>query len=236
MVSCSDRRVDRHCFCLFEEGSASGAGTAATAGTPAAPPAPPPPPPPAPRPRRRRAALTEEQIFYAKVSRSAERREAVDDVYFDYDKSDFREDGRASRSRRTPNWMKWTTHVVTVEGHARLARQSRVQPGARQPARHGREGIPGEPRQWPRAGSPSSARARSSRSAPRRTKPAGSRIGAVTSSLRRSRSEGREGQEGQEGQEGFPIRPIPPSQPHPPSLQNPSQLPSATDTSPPSSR
>jgi peptidoglycan-associated lipoprotein len=77
------------------------------------PPPPPAPPPPAPAPAQR--PLTEAEIFAAKTldQLTAE----LDDVYFDLDKSEIREDAKG-RLQKDADWMKkWTTTVVTVEGH-----------------------------------------------------------------------------------------------------------------------
>jgi peptidoglycan-associated lipoprotein len=85
------------------------------AATPAPPPPPPPPPPaaaPAPRP------LTEEEIFARKSLDQLNAEKPLDDVFFDLDKSDIREDGK-STLQRDADWLKkWTTTQITVEGHA----------------------------------------------------------------------------------------------------------------------
>jgi len=82
------------------------------AASPTPPPAPPPPPPratPAPTP------LTEEEIFARKSL--AELSAELSDVYFDYDKSEVRDDARGALQKNA-DWMKrWTTTQVTVEGH-----------------------------------------------------------------------------------------------------------------------
>jgi peptidoglycan-associated lipoprotein len=39
------------------------------------------------------------------------------DAYFDYDKSDLREDGRASLQKDAEYLKKWSSVVVSVEGH-----------------------------------------------------------------------------------------------------------------------
>ncbi len=39
------------------------------------------------------------------------------DAYFDYDKSDLREDGRASLQKDAEYLKKWSSIVVSVEGH-----------------------------------------------------------------------------------------------------------------------
>jgi peptidoglycan-associated lipoprotein len=80
---------------------------------PTTPPPPPAPPPPAPSPAPR--ALTEAEIFAAKTldQLTAE----LDDVYFDLDKSEIREDAKG-RLQKDADWLKkWTTTRVSVEGH-----------------------------------------------------------------------------------------------------------------------
>src|SRR5262245_4404213 len=57
---------------------------------PAPPPPPPPPPPPAPAPAPR--PLTEEEIFARKSLDQLNAERPLDDVYFDLDKSEIRED------------------------------------------------------------------------------------------------------------------------------------------------
>jgi peptidoglycan-associated lipoprotein len=80
---------------------------------PATPPPPPAPPPPAPTPAPR--ALTEAEIFAAKTldQLTAE----LDDVFFDLDKSEIRDDAKG-RLQKDADWLKkWTTTRVNVEGH-----------------------------------------------------------------------------------------------------------------------
>ena len=110
------------------------------------PPPPPPPPPPAPAAGRLRRRSPR--------SRSSRRRPST----------------RSTRSGRWPtctstrpvakcattrvpllqrnaDWLKrWASTQVSVEGHCRLTRQLRVQPGARLPPGRGRQGVPG--RAW----------------------------------------------------------------------------------------
>jgi peptidoglycan-associated lipoprotein len=80
--------------------------------TPPPPPAPPPPAPaPAPRP------LTEEEIFARKSVAQLNDERPLDDVYFDLDKSEIREDAKG-RLQKDADWMKkWTSTQVSVEGH-----------------------------------------------------------------------------------------------------------------------
>jgi peptidoglycan-associated lipoprotein len=84
---------------------------------PAAPPAPPPPPPPAPAPPSTPRALTEEEVFSRKSVDQLNAEKPLTDAYFDYDKSDLREDGRASLQKDSQYLKKWSSIVVSVEGH-----------------------------------------------------------------------------------------------------------------------
>src|SRR5438552_3548917 len=82
---------------------------------PQATPAPPPPPPPAATPAP--PALTEEEIFARKSVDQLNSERPLDDVFFDLDKSDIRDDGR-STLQKDADWLnKWPTTQVTVEGH-----------------------------------------------------------------------------------------------------------------------
>jgi peptidoglycan-associated lipoprotein len=80
--------------------------------TPPPPPAPPPPAPaPAPRP------LTEEEIFARKSVDQLNAERPLDDVYFDLDKSEIREDAKG-RLQKDADWLKkWATTQASVEGH-----------------------------------------------------------------------------------------------------------------------
>jgi peptidoglycan-associated lipoprotein len=84
-----------------------------------APPAPPPPPPPkpAPAPQPPPAPLTEDQIFSVKTLEQLNAEKPLVDVFFDYDKSDVREDGRTALQKNADWLKKWTAVKVTVEGH-----------------------------------------------------------------------------------------------------------------------
>jgi peptidoglycan-associated lipoprotein len=84
---------------------------------PAAPPAPPPPPAPAPAPPSTPRALTEEEVFSRKSVDQLNAEKPLTDAYFDYDKSDLREDGRASLQKDSQYLKKWSSIVVSVEGH-----------------------------------------------------------------------------------------------------------------------
>ena len=79
----------------------------------AAPPAPPPTPAPAPAPR----ALTEEELFARKSVEQLNSERPLSDVFFELDKSEIKDEGRAEL-QKDADWMKkWTTTQVTVEGH-----------------------------------------------------------------------------------------------------------------------
>jgi len=80
--------------------------------TPPPPPAPPPPAPaPAPRP------LTEEEIFARKSVAQLNDERPLDDVLFDLDKSEIREDAKG-RLQKDADWLKkWTSTQVSIEGH-----------------------------------------------------------------------------------------------------------------------
>ena len=82
---------------------------------PVTPPPPPPPPAPAPAPPPRQ--LTEAEIFAAKTVDQLNAERPLDDVYFDLDKSEIREDAK-SHLQKNADWMKkWTSTQVSVEGH-----------------------------------------------------------------------------------------------------------------------
>jgi peptidoglycan-associated lipoprotein len=82
---------------------------------PVTPPPPPAPPPPAPAPAPR--PLTEEEIFARKSVAQLNDERPLDDVYFDLDKSEIREDAKG-RLQKDADWMKkWTSTQVSVEGH-----------------------------------------------------------------------------------------------------------------------
>jgi peptidoglycan-associated lipoprotein len=89
---------------------------------PAAPPAaprtpPPPPPPPEPAPAPPAAPLTEEQIFQRKSLAELNADRPLGDAFFDYNKSEIREDGRGAL-QKDADWMKkWTSTAVSIEGH-----------------------------------------------------------------------------------------------------------------------
>jgi len=84
---------------------------------PAAPPAPPPPPAPAPAPPATPRALTDEEVFSRKSVEQLNAERPLTDAFFDYDKSDLREDGRASLQKDAEYLKKWSSIIVSVEGH-----------------------------------------------------------------------------------------------------------------------
>ena len=82
-----------------------------------APPPPPPPPPPAPAPQPPPAPLTEDQIFSGKTLGQLNAEKPLADVFFDYDKSDLREEGRTLLQKNADWLKKWAAVKVTIEGH-----------------------------------------------------------------------------------------------------------------------
>jgi peptidoglycan-associated lipoprotein len=81
---------------------------------PATPPAPAPPPAPTPAPA---AALSEDEVFSRKSLEQLNAERPLGDVFFELDKSDLSSEGRASL-QKDADWMKrWTSTIVTVEGH-----------------------------------------------------------------------------------------------------------------------
>jgi len=99
----------------------------AAAAPPAPPPPPPPtapatPPPPAPPPpppavAAAAAPLSEDEAFRRKTLDQLNAEKPLGDVFFELDKSDLSDQGR-SALQKDADWMKrWTTTMVTVEGH-----------------------------------------------------------------------------------------------------------------------
>jgi peptidoglycan-associated lipoprotein len=78
---------------------------------------PPPPPPPAPAPAPAPRPLSEEEVFARKTVDQLNAEHPLDDVYFDLDKSDVREDGRAPLQKDADWLKKWSSVAVTIEGH-----------------------------------------------------------------------------------------------------------------------
>ena len=82
---------------------------------PRTPPPPPPPPPPAAAPAPR--PLSEEEVFGRKSVDQLNAEKPMDDVFFDLDKSEVREDAK-SALQKNADWMKkWGSVQVTLEGH-----------------------------------------------------------------------------------------------------------------------
>lgn len=82
---------------------------------PSTPPPPPPPPPPAAAPAPR--PLSEEEIFARKSVDQLNAERPMDDVFFDLDKSDVREDAKPALQKDADWLKKWGTVAVTLEGH-----------------------------------------------------------------------------------------------------------------------
>lgn len=85
----------------------------------ASPPPPPPPPPPQPAPvPPPPAPPTEEEIFARMSLMELNERKPLENVFFDYDKSDLTDTARSSL-QKDADWMKrWSSTSVTIEGHA----------------------------------------------------------------------------------------------------------------------
>lgn len=78
---------------------------------------PPPPPPPAPAPAPTPPPLTEEEVFARKSLDQLNAERPLDDVFFDLDRADVREDARPPLQKNA-DWMKkWTTTTIAIEGH-----------------------------------------------------------------------------------------------------------------------
>jgi peptidoglycan-associated lipoprotein len=78
------------------------------------PPPPPPPPPPAPAPA---APLSEDEIFKRKSLDDLNAEKPLGDVYFDFDSSVLKDEGRASLQKNAEWLKKWGTTKVNIEGH-----------------------------------------------------------------------------------------------------------------------
>ena len=61
--------------------------------------------------------LTEEEVFARKSLDQLNAERPLGDVFFDYDKSDVREDARPVLQRDADFMKRWTSTVITVEGH-----------------------------------------------------------------------------------------------------------------------
>ena len=95
---------------------------AAPAPPPPPPPAaprtpPPPPPPPAPAPAPAPRPLSEEEIFARKSVDQLNAEKPMDDVFFDLDKSEVRDDARPALQKDADWLKKWGSVQVTLEGH-----------------------------------------------------------------------------------------------------------------------
>ena len=94
---------------------------AAAAPAPAAKPVPPPPPSPPPPPAKPAppapVPLTEDQIFQQKSLAQLNAEQPLGDVFFDYDKSVVRDEGRGPLQRNADWLRRWTSTRITVEGH-----------------------------------------------------------------------------------------------------------------------
>jgi peptidoglycan-associated lipoprotein len=77
-----------------------------------APPPPPPPPPPAPP-----APLTEDQLFAQKTLDQLNAERPLTDVFFDYDKSEVKDEGRTALQKDADWLRRWASVKVMVEGH-----------------------------------------------------------------------------------------------------------------------
>ena len=84
---------------------------------PAPPPAPPPPPPPSPAPAPAPRPISEDEIFGRKSVDQLNAERPLDDVYFDLDKAEIRDDGRSSLQKDADWLKKWGSTRITLEGH-----------------------------------------------------------------------------------------------------------------------
>jgi peptidoglycan-associated lipoprotein len=91
--------------------------SAATAST--NPSAPPSPPPPAPSSASVPSAsgLSEDDLFARKSVDQLNAERPLDDVFFDLDKSEIRNEGKAPLQKDAEWLKKWTSTRITVEGH-----------------------------------------------------------------------------------------------------------------------
>ncbi len=84
---------------------------------PAAPAPPPPPPPPPPAPAPAPKPLTEEEIFARKSLEDLNAEHPLDDAFFDFDKSEIRDDAKPALQKDATWMQKWSSTQVTIEGH-----------------------------------------------------------------------------------------------------------------------
>src|SRR3954452_20819978 len=82
---------------------------------PSTPPPPPPPPPPAAAPAPR--PLTDEEIFARKSVDQLNAEKPLDDVFFELDQSNVREDARPALQKDADWLKKYSSVQVTLEGH-----------------------------------------------------------------------------------------------------------------------
>lgn len=85
---------------------------------PVATPPPPPPPPPAPMPPPPPPAPTEEELFARLSLAELIAQQPLGDVFFELDKADLSDAGRAVLSTNAAYLKKWTSIRITIEGHA----------------------------------------------------------------------------------------------------------------------
>jgi peptidoglycan-associated lipoprotein len=82
--------------------------------TPAPPPPPPPPAPPAPPAP---APLSEDEVFARKSLEELNAEKPLGDVFFDLDRSELKDEGRAALQKDSEWMRRWASTKVTVEGH-----------------------------------------------------------------------------------------------------------------------
>jgi peptidoglycan-associated lipoprotein len=88
-----------------------------SATAPANPPPPPPPPRPVPPLASVPSQLGEDDLFARKSVDTLNAERPLDDTFFDLDKSEIRNDGKAPL-QQDGDWLKrWTSTRITVEGH-----------------------------------------------------------------------------------------------------------------------
>jgi peptidoglycan-associated lipoprotein len=85
---------------------------------PTAPPSPPPPArPPAPAPAPAPRPLSEEEVFARKSVDQLNAERPMDDVFFDLNKEELREDAKPSLQKDADWLKKWSSVQVSLEGH-----------------------------------------------------------------------------------------------------------------------
>ena len=113
-------------FCLVLGLAVAACGKKAPAVTPPPPPMPAAPTTPPAPPRtaaaghaspRRRATLTEDEIFAQKSLAQLNTEQPLGDVYFDLDNATIKDEGKAALSTNA-TWLKrWTSTRISIEGH-----------------------------------------------------------------------------------------------------------------------